>query len=189
MFQNLLEKSQENRPVARKMARQSARGLGINTHTKHTGGYTGKGTQMTALRLQTGEKHQTSPTSLLGKEGGSGGVVGGWRQTDRQTDRERETQRAKMFKSMKQTTSNLKQLLQQPIRRFQTLFPLKEANHYPWPNKAHDAASTSSTTIFSAIKKKKTCKKNNNQGKNFSSKVNSTVSQKQESHQYRMHNR
>ena len=128
MFQNLLEKSGESTSSKKNGKTKCKRTR--HKHT-HTGGYTGKGTQMTALRLQTGEKHQTSPTSLLGKEGGSGGVVGGWRQTDRQTDRERETQRAKMFKSMKQTTSNSKQLLQQPIRRFQTLFPLKEANHYP----------------------------------------------------------
>ena len=55
----------------------------------------GKGNQMTALRFQTGGKHQTSPASLRGEEAGGGGGGGGWGGggRDRQTDRDRETEK------------------------------------------------------------------------------------------------
>ena len=42
---------------------ERARGLG----EKKTNEKIGKGNQMTALRFQTGELHQTSPASLWGK--------------------------------------------------------------------------------------------------------------------------
>ena len=61
-YLSFLEKSQENGPSAEKWEdRRSKR-----TRQEKTREEIGKGNQMTALRFQTGGRHQTSPASLRG---------------------------------------------------------------------------------------------------------------------------
>ena len=61
-YLSFLEKSQENGPLAEKWQDRKSK----RTRRKKTREEIGKGNQMTALRFQTGGKHQTSPASLWG---------------------------------------------------------------------------------------------------------------------------
>ena len=56
------QKRPENGPLAEKRQDRKSK----RTRQKNTREEIGKGNQMTALRFQTGERHQTSPASLRG---------------------------------------------------------------------------------------------------------------------------
>ena len=63
MFKSFLEKKLGEWIISRKMTRQKEQ----EDQAEKTREETGKGNQMTALRFQTGERHQSSPASLWGK--------------------------------------------------------------------------------------------------------------------------
>ena len=66
-WKNFLEKVQENGPTGRKKKDRTERVIGLCRRTREE---IVKGNQMTALRFQTGGRHQTSQASLQGSPRG-----------------------------------------------------------------------------------------------------------------------